>query len=121
MSNVMSNVMRLAVTLSYKENLPVFTSVVLMSRRPALGRELADLIAEERGGLKLSLQVHIAKRWEQPAATVLNGGGLEIPPMVGGTKATPEEKETAVQRIEAVEDREVRPSGRKRLRRAASC
>ena len=97
-----------ATLLSYKENAPVWTTVILMSEQHAPAREVPELIEEKRGGLTVTVKVNVLKLWQQPARALLESGVVDVLPMIGAMKVTPEELEIAARRMEAVADRGLR-------------
>ena len=81
----MRRILRRATLLSFREDAPVWTTVILMSKRHAPAKEIAELIEEERGGLTVSLRLRALKMWETPASMVLDGPPvIEAVPLVGG-------------------------------------
>ncbi|MEZ5354997.1 MAG: hypothetical protein R2762_20360 [Bryobacteraceae bacterium] len=98
---------RRATLLSMKNDAPVWTTIVLLSRRHA-PTGLGGDITEERGCVTLQARPRFVKLWEQSPKAVLAASPVEALPLVGGMKATREELLEAIRKLSEVPDRELR-------------
>lgn len=93
--------------LSMKNDAPVWTTIILLSRRHG-APELVDGVSEDRGTVRLLGKPRVLKLWEQSAEAVLAESNVEAPPLIGGMKATREELSEAITRLTTVADRDLR-------------
>lgn len=99
---------RRALVLELKYDLPVYTTVILMSRRRSPPHPPAS-IGGRRGTLTLMLEPRYVRLWEEPPDKLLGGGApLDALPWVAAMRATPEQEEMMIRRILAVLDEDLR-------------
>lgn len=92
--------------LAMKSGLPVWTTIVLMSRWR--GPANPPRVFESRvGSLTIKLEPRYVKLWEVPAK-VLIAGDLAALPWIGATKATATEMNAAIEQIRGVDDPNLR-------------
>ncbi len=86
---------------------PVFTTIVLMSRRAGPASP-PSTIGGDYGTFTGVIRPRYVTLWKIPAAAFLEDGSIHAIPWVGGAEASPAELEEAVRRIRAVPDPELR-------------
>ncbi|MCC6536698.1 MAG: hypothetical protein IT162_04055 [Bryobacterales bacterium] len=96
---------RRAELLAMSHRVPVWTTVVLMSRR-RVPLTLPERIEDRLGGVMLVCWPRYVKLWEQDAGVVLAPGAAGVLPRVGGMNASAEQWQEVLARITRVEDRE---------------
>jgi hypothetical protein len=99
-------ILRRATLLSMKMEVPVWTTIVLLSRRHA--GTPPDRVAEDRGCLQVSMKPRVVALWEIRPDVLLAEGNVDVLPLVSAMKATPEELREAMRRLARVDDREQR-------------
>ncbi|MFN7924743.1 MAG: hypothetical protein U0Q16_31865 [Bryobacteraceae bacterium] len=92
--------------LRMKSGLPVWTTVVLMSRHRGPARPPRTLRSRD-GSLTVTLRPRWVKLWEIPAAKLVEDD-VQALPWVAALRARPGEVEAAIERIKAVRDSELR-------------
>ncbi|MCW5983052.1 MAG: hypothetical protein KIT09_33495 [Bryobacteraceae bacterium] len=99
------HILRRATLLSMKIEVPVWTTIILLSRRHA-GADVPETVAEDRGCIQVSMKPRVAALWKMRPHVVLEDPNLEALPLVGAMKATPAELDEAIRRLSAIGDRE---------------
>ncbi|MFN7924816.1 MAG: hypothetical protein U0Q16_32230 [Bryobacteraceae bacterium] len=92
--------------LRMKSGLPVWTTIVLMSRHRGPARPPRTLQSRE-GSITVTLQPRWVKLWEVPAAKLVEDDVLTLP-WVAAMRARRGEIEAAIERIKAIPDSELR-------------
>jgi len=98
---------RRATLLAIKNDAPVWTTVVLLSRRHAPAN-LPDCVVEERGSIAVTARPRFIRLWEVHPEPVLAEIPIEALPIIGGMRATRAQLGEAMQRLTEVRDRELR-------------